>query len=319
MSQAAPPKTIGLVGARGYAGRELLRLIQEHPRLRLAFAASRKLAGDPIRDSVPAWSGDEVFVDATPQALADLEADVFILALPNGLSDQYIPMIDAQAVVVDLSADHRFDDAWAYGLPELSRDDLPGAHRIANPGCYATATMLALAPIASLLETEPSAFGVSGYSGAGTDPSPKNDPDLLRDNLLPYQLTGHVHEREITHQLGRPVRFAPSVAAFERGLVVTVLAQMSQPTDTESLANMFHSRYTTDPLIEIKNETPQPRDAAGRIEATIGGFAVDPIDQHRIGVVVALDNLLKGAASQAVQNINLACRFESLAGLRTSA
>ena len=319
MNDATRTQAVGLIGARGYAGRELLRFIDGHPNLRLGFAASRSLAGELIRDSVPAWPGDEVFVEATPDALADLEADLFILALPNGLSGEYLPKINAQAVVVDLSADHRFDEDWAYGLPELGRDDLLDARRIANPGCYATATMLALAPIASLLEAEPSAFGVSGYTGAGTDPSPKNDPDLLRDNLMPYQLTGHMHEREIAHQLGQPVRFAPSVAPFERGLVVTVLAQMHQPTDIESLAEAYRDRYSADPLIEIKSETPLPRDGAGRIEATIGGFSVDPVDPRRIGVAVALDNLLKGAASQAVQNINLACRFESLAGLRPSA
>ena len=318
MNEATRPKAVGLVGARGYAGRELLRLIGGHPHLSLGFAASRSVAGELIRDSVPEWPGDDVFVEATPQALADLEADVFILALPNGLSGEYLPRIDAQVVVVDLSADHRFDDDWAYGLPELGRDDLHDARRIANPGCYATAAMLALAPIASLLEAEPSAFGVSGYSGAGTDPSPKNDPDVLRDSLMPYQLTGHMHEREIIHQLGQPVRFAPSVAPFKRGLVVTVLAQTQQPTDLESLAAIYRQCYSADPLIQIKSETPLPRGAAGRVEATIGGFSVDPVDPRRIGVAVALDNLLKGAASQAVQNINLACRFDSLAGLRPS-
>ncbi len=307
--------SIGLVGARGYAGRELLRLIDGHSRLRLDHAASRSLAGTPIRDSVPAWPGDDVFIEATPAAIADRSADVLVLALPNGVSDQYLPLIDDDVVVVDLSADHRFDDAWVYGLPELHREDLPGATRIANPGCYATAAMLALAPLGATLETEPSAFGVSGYSGAGTDPSPKNDQTVLRDNVMPYQLTGHMHEREITHQLGRGVRFAPSVAAFERGLVVTVLAELSRPTDVDSLFERYESHYQDDRLIEVQNEAPLPRDVADRVGSVIGGFSVDPADHRRIGVAVALDNLLKGAASQAVQNINLSCGLEDLDGL----
>ena len=293
----------------------MLRLVDGHPGLRLDHAASRSLAGRPLTDSVPSWSGDDVFIEATPAAIAERDADVLVLALPNGLSEEYLPLIDDEVVVVDLSADHRFDSAWVYGLPELHRGDLPGATRIANPGCYATATMLALDPIAAILDVEPSAFGVSGYSGAGTDPSPKNDQTVLRDNVMPYQLTGHIHEREITHQLGRGVRFAPSVAPFERGLVVTVLAELHQSTDVESLAERFESHYHGDGLIEIKSEAPLPRDVAGRVGASIGGFSVDPTDQRRIGVAVALDNLLKGAASQAVQNINLACGLAELVGL----
>lgn len=310
---------VGLVGARGYAGRELLSLIEGHSQLRLGFAASRHLAGRPIRDSVPTWSGHDVFTDVTPEMVADHGADVIVLALPNGLSGEYLAAIDAQTVVVDLSADHRFDDAWVYGLPELHRDDLPGAKRIANPGCYATAAMLALAPITSHLDGEPSAFGISGYSGAGTDPSPKNDPTMLRDSVMPYQLTGHIHEREITHQIGRRVRFAPSVAPFERGLVVTVLARLRQPTDVGSLAGMYKGHYRDDRLVQVENEAPLPRDAAGRFGATVGGFSVDEADRRLIGVAVALDNLLKGASSQAVQNINLAYGFENLDGLRSHA
>ena len=307
--------SVGLIGGRGYAGRELLGLIEQHPRLCLDFAASRSLAGQPIAATVPTWSGSDLFVDANPEAVADRDPDVFILALPNGLADEYTSSISERAVVVDLSADHRFDSDWAYGLPELHRDDLAGATRIANPGCYATAAMLALEPISSLLASVPAAFGVSGYSGAGTDPSPKNDPSLLRDNVMPYQLTGHMHEREITHQLGTRVRFAPSVAPFERGLVVTVLADLTEPTDIDSLADVYARCYRDDPVIEITSEAPLPRDVAGRVGAVVGGFSVDPSDPRRIGVAAALDNLLKGAASQAVQNINLAVGFDGLAGL----
>lgn len=309
------PLTLGLVGARGYAGRELLALVASHPRLSLAFAASRSLAGRPVTEAVPDWRGEQVFLDASPTTVAEQGADVVVLALPNGHSAEYAAAIGSGTVVVDLSADHRFDEDWAYGLPELHRDDLSGATRIANPGCYATAAMLALAPVASTLAAEPSVFGVSGYSGAGTEPSPKNDESLLRDNIMPYHLTGHMHEREISHQLGRPVRFAPSVAPFERGLVVTVLAELQNPVDVDSLADIYSTRFDDDPLVAVQADVPLPRDAAGRMGATIGGFSVDADDPRRVGVVVTLDNLLKGAASQAVQNINLARRLGDLAGL----
>ncbi|MEE8498305.1 MAG: N-acetyl-gamma-glutamyl-phosphate reductase [Acidimicrobiia bacterium] len=309
------PLGVGLVGARGYAGRELLALVASHPRLSLAFAASRSRAGHPVVEAVPNWPGEQVFLDASPATVAEQGADVVVLALPNGHSAEYAAAVASDTVVVDLSADHRFDDDWVYGLPELHRDDLLGATRIANPGCYATAAMLALAPVASMLAAEPSVFGVSGYSGAGTEPSPKNDETLLRDNVMPYHLTGHLHEQEISHQLGRRVRFAPSVAPFERGLVVTVLAELRDPTDVGSLADIYSKRFGDDPLVAVQADVPLPRDAAGKVGATIGGFSVDADDPRRVGVAVTLDNLLKGAASQAVQNINRARGLGDLAGL----
>jgi N-acetyl-gamma-glutamyl-phosphate reductase len=306
---------LGLVGARGYAGRELLGLLANHPDLELAFAASRALAGTPIDGEASGWTGSEVFVEPTPEVVEDSGADVIVLALPNGVSQQYLPSIPDDTVVVDLSADHRFDDDWVYGLPELGRDDIAGARRIANPGCYATAAMLGIVPMVGGLLGEPSVFGVSGYSGAGTDPSPKNDPEALRDNVMPYKITDHIHEQEVSHQSGQRVRFAPSVAPFERGLVVTVLAELNEPTTVEGLRSRYANGFAGAPLVEITDDAPLPRDAVGRVVSLIGGFSVSERDPRRVGVVVALDNLLKGAASQAIQNVNLACGFEDLAGL----
>src|SRR5690606_38726852 len=118
-----------------------------------------------------------------------------------------------KSVIVDLSADFRFDDKWTYGLPELvPRENIAKATRISNPGCYATAAQLAIAPLVPYLGGQPTVFGVSGYSGAGTKPSPKNDVKQLTDNLIPYSLTDHIHEREISAQLGVEVAFIPYVA-----------------------------------------------------------------------------------------------------------
>src|SRR5262249_671892 len=131
------------------------------------------------------------------------------------------------SVIVDLSADYRFDDNWTYGLPELvPRKNLTDATRISNPGCYATAAQLAIAPLLEELRGPPTAFGVSGYSGAGTKPSPKNDVDLLKDNLLAYSLTDHIHEREISNQLKADVGFIPHVAVWFQGIHVSIKCQM---------------------------------------------------------------------------------------------
>jgi N-acetyl-gamma-glutamylphosphate reductase len=164
-------KTLGLVGARGYVGRELSALVERHGDLDVRLAVSQ-------RDG---------------QSAADVAAtklDVYVLALPNGTSEPYVEAIAKarpDAVIVDLSADHRFpreqdarDGGWVYGQPERNRAALGGARRIANPGCYATAAQLSLAPLVPLLEGPANVFGVSGYSGAGTTPSPRNYPEALR-------------------------------------------------------------------------------------------------------------------------------------------
>jgi N-acetyl-gamma-glutamyl-phosphate reductase len=200
--------TLGLVGARGYVGAELIRLVAAHPRFALAFVSSREREGQRLADHEPAYAGDLRYVNLDAAAAAGQGADALVLALPNGMAAPFVAALDDAApktVVVDLSADHRFDGAWHYGLPELTRASAPGATRISNPGCYATAMQLAIAPMRAALAGPVQCFGVSGYSGAGTGASDKNDPDKLHDNLMPYALTGHVHEREVTRQLGHPV------------------------------------------------------------------------------------------------------------------
>ena len=212
-----------------------------------------------------------------------------------------------------MSADHRFDEAWVYGLPELFRSKIAGAKRIANPGCYATAAALVVGPMATLIERPAQAFGVSGYSGAGTAPSPRNDVEALRDNLMPYALTGHLHEREVTRHVG-PVYLMPHVAAFFRGITMTVSLDLREPLSQEALQAVYERAYAGEPMVKITREIPLVRDAASLPGATIGGFAVDEA-RRRAVVVSTLDNLLKGAASQAVQNLNLAFGFTELEGI----
>ncbi len=198
-------RSLGLIGSRGYVGRELLKLVESHGDLDLRLSISQ-------RDGK---SETEVAAE---------RLDAYVLALPNGASKPYVEAITnsrPDAIIVDLSADHRFDDTWVYGQPERKRAALKGARHISNPGCYATATQLALAPLLPLLEGPANVFGVSGYSGAGTTPSPKNDPEALRDNVMPYGLVGHLHEREVAHQLGCRLFFMPHVAPFFQGLTVT--------------------------------------------------------------------------------------------------
>jgi N-acetyl-gamma-glutamyl-phosphate reductase len=157
-------------------------------------------------------------------------------------------------------------------------------------------------------------FGVSGYSGAGTTPSPRNDPALLHDNLMPYALTGHVHEREVSAQLGVPVEFMPHVAPHFRGITMTVNLWLREPVSAEWLKGRYVSRYAREPLIRIVDEPPWVSRIAGEHGVEIGGFAVAPGGKRAV-VVATLDNLLKGAATQAMQNLNGAFGFDEFAGI----
>jgi N-acetyl-gamma-glutamyl-phosphate reductase len=310
-------KTLGIVGARGHTGGELIRLIVRHPSLALAFVSSRELDGERVSDRVDEFDGDLRYENLGPEAVAVRGADAVILALPNGKSGDYVKLLGENApstVIVDLSADHRFDDSWYYGLPELMRKHYRGETRIANPGCYATAMQLAIAPLKDQLAAPPACFGVSGYSGAGTTPSDRNDPEKLRDNLMPYALTDHVHEREVTRHLGVPVEFMPHVAPHFRGITLTANLWLQRPLAREAIETTYRDFYAGEPLVRIVDEAPWVSRIAGRHHAEIGGFTLAP-GGKRVVVVATLDNLLKGAATQAMQNINLALGFDELSGI----
>lgn len=310
-------KRIGIVGARGHAGAELIRLIARHPDLELAFVSSRELDGQRVREHVAEFTGELCYENLAHEAIAGKAADVIVLALPNGKASPIVTALDAtqpQTLIVDLSADYRFDATWYYGLPELTRAKYRGQRRIANPGCYATAMQLAIAPLREQLAAPPVCFGVSGYSGAGTTPSDKNDTEKLRDNLMPYALTGHTHEKEASLQLGLPVEFMPHVAPHFRGLTVTVNLYLSQPMTRDAVVERYARAYAGERLVRIVDDAPWVSRIAQRQHAEVGGFAL-AAGGRRVVVVATLDNLLKGAATQALQNINIAFGFDECAGI----
>ena len=310
-------KTLGIVGARGHTGAELIRLVAAHPGLELAFVSSRELAGQRVADHSDAYCGELRYENVSHEQVAAKGADVVVLALPNGKSAEIVAAIDAaapQTLVVDLSADHRFDPAWYYGLPEITRGRYTGQKRISNPGCYATAMQLAIWPMLEYLAGPPQCFGVSGYSGAGTTPSDKNNIELLRDNLMPYSLADHLHEREVSAQLGVPVEFMPHVAPHFRGITLTANLWLREPVTVDWVRARYEQRYAGEPLVDVVEPAPWVSRIAGRHGVEIGGFTVAP-GGKRLVVVATLDNLLKGAATQAMQNINIALGFDELASI----
>lgn len=329
--------TLGILGVRGYVGRELLGLFAHHQDIQIDWVSSRQLQGKTV---VSLLESDENFsfkglegehylnklrietLDANE--VASKNTDIIVLALPNGLSKSFVDAIkksDSCQLVIDLSADYRFDSDWIYSIPELlSRtnafsnldsdlgSDFTGI-KISNPGCYATAMQIALAPLTELIEGRANCFGISGYSGAGTKPSPNNNPDNLRDNILPYALLEHLHEKEVAYQLNFPISFSPHVASFFRGISMTVQVELKKTMTSEHIFEIFNSFYKNDQYVNVTSDIPTIRDTANTFNCDVGGFKLSE-DGKRLSLVSSLDNLLKGAASQALQNIELALNIK---------
>jgi N-acetyl-gamma-glutamyl-phosphate reductase len=328
--------TAAVAGASGYAGGELLRLLLSHPEITLGPLAAGSSAGRPVQELHPQLPslGGRVFVETDPTLLA--EADIVFLALPHGESAAVAAQLPEGLPVVDLGADHRLLDAaaweeaygaphagsWAYGLPELFRDDLVGQTRIAAPGCYPTAVALALAPLlqAGLVEPEDLVVvAASGVSGAGRSPKAALLGAELMGDLTAYKVANHQHTPEIRQSLtrvaGAPVSlsFTTVLAPMPRGILATCTARTSA-TEAQ-LRETLRARYDDEPFVHVLPDGAWPHTAA-----TAGSnschlqVAVDAAAGRAV-VVSALDNLGKGAAGQALQGANVLLGLPETLGL----
>lgn len=305
------PARVALIGARGYTGQELIRLLDSHPNMDLCHVSSRELAGQKLEG----YNKREViYENLSPEDVRDMEKrgdiDCWVMALPNGVCKPFVEALyearkssSHQSVIVDLSADYRFDNTWTYGLPELvTRANIAQATQIANPGCYATAAQLGIAPLVPHIGGMPHVFGVSGYSGAGTKPSPKNDVNNLTDNIIPYSLTGHIHEREVSTQLGSQIAFIPHVAVWFRGIHHTISIPLNKTMTSRDIRQIYQDRYAGEKLVKVVGEAPLVKNIAGKHGVEIGGFEVDKTGR-RVVVCATIDNLLKGAATQCLRKL----------------
>jgi N-acetyl-gamma-glutamyl-phosphate reductase len=333
--------TVAVAGASGYAGGELLRLVLGHPRLWLGPVAAGAHAGAPVTSVHPQLTplAGTTFTATDPQTLA--QADLVFLALPHGQSAALVAELPADLPVIDLGADFRLGDAadwstyyggghagtWPYGLPELpgARATLAGARRIANPGCYATAVAVALAPLLKAGLVEPHdvvVVAASGTSGAGRAAKPHLLASEVMGAMSPYKAGGtHQHIPEMEQSLAAAagtevtLSFTPTLAPMSRGILATSTARLAEGVTSGDLAAALHASYDEEPFVRVLADGSWPVTAA-----TAGGNAVHlqvAADHHsgRAIVVSALDNLVKGAAGQAVQNANLALGFEETSGL----
>lgn len=308
---------VGLVGGRGYVGQEIIRSLVGHPQLELTCVASNSLAGQPLAREFPQWSSlDLSFEPADPNTLAELQPDVWILALGNGEATPFVERFSrTRSKLVDVSSDHRCAADWQYGLSEMMASQIKNSCRVANPGCYATGVLLALWPVRQWLVEPAVAFGISGYSGAGRTPSPRNDPRALADNVIPYQLVDHSHEQEIERHLGRRVRLLPHVASFFRGISLTISFQIDRELTLEQMHRQYREQFASQPFLAYGESVPEILQVRDTPLCRIGGLQPDPRDARRWVIVSVLDNLSKGAATQAIQNVNLMCGFEHHLGI----
>ncbi|SGZ39886.1 probable Protein ARG5,6, mitochondrial [Hanseniaspora guilliermondii] len=320
-------KKVALIGARGYTGKNLIDLVNNHPFLEIAHVSSRELCGKKLENYTKSEiTYENLSLDDIKKLESENKVDIWVMALPNKVCIPFVEAIESvnnckNSKIIDLSADFRFVDEsnWKYGLPELtSRSLISTAKKISNPGCYATGTQLSIAPLNTHVDGLPVAFGVSGYSGAGTKPSPKNDVKNLENNLIPYALTDHIHEREVSKRLGRSIAFIPHVGQWFQGISLTVsipLKSGHKYTNT-SICDIYKKFYENEKLIKILNvgEECTVKNIAGYHGVVIGGFKVNEAG-NRVVITAFIDNLLKGAATQCLQNINLALGYYEYEGI----
>ncbi len=324
--------TAAVAGASGYAGGELLRLLLGHPDLELGPLCAGSSAGAPVTDlhpHLPQLSG-RVFDPTSAEVLA--EADVVFLALPHGRSGALAAQLPAGSRVVDLGADHRLADpqawehwyggthpgTWTYGLPELpgQRERIAASTRVASTGCYAAATILALAPLIAAGLADPNDVVVvasSGTSGAGRNAKASLLGTEVMGDLSPYKVGSHQHVPEIKQASGAcSLSFTPVLAPMPRGILATVTARPLTDADPRMV---LRQAYAHEPFVHVLPEGRWPHTAATVGSNSCHLQATVDVDSGRVIVVSALDNLGKGAASQALQNANLLLGLSETAGL----
>lgn len=329
---------IGIIGASGYTGAELLRTCAQHPGLEVAFATGDTQAGTVAADLYPGLAlgyPDLVFERWDPSLLD--RVDGVFLGLPHGASQRIVPdVLGRVAAIVDLGADFRLRDAasyeqwyhephtcpelldrFVYGLPEMHRDEILGADAIAAPGCYPTATTLALWPLVDAGLVSPDGIivdALSGVSGAGRPPKPQTTFCAVDENVEAYGLIDHRHTAEMDMNLGATVLFTPHLVPMNRGILATCYARPAVGgLDDGVLLDALSTRYADEPFIVVSQRSPSTKATLGTNAAHVTA-RFDP-RTNTVVAIAAIDNLGKGAAGQAVQCMNLALGLPETQGL----
>ena len=327
-----------VVGASGYAGGELLRLLSNHPKFKLSYIAAGSNAGEPITNLHPQLTNFTGRNFEETEIAKINNSDLVFIALPHGESAKLISQIDPKVKVVDLGADFRLVDgkkwekyyggkhagSWVYALPELVDHKLiSSANKVANPGCYATAIALSIAPALSLINAEDIVVvAASGTTGAGRSAKVNLLGSEVMNNLTSYKFGGiHQHTPEIEQILSSiskasvKISFTPVLAPMPRGILATVTAKLTQQSSAEQIREIYQSFYSGSKFVRLLPVGSMPMSSA--VLGTNNAQIQIAVDEHvnRLVISSAIDNLGKGAAGQAIQNANLMCDLAEDAGL----
>jgi len=322
---------VGIIGATGITGMELTKLLGKHNDVHIKLLNSTSSEGKKVSDIFPDMEGDirdETYHNLSDVQINGLGLDVVFLCVPHKTAMERVAWLKPK--VIDLSADYRFKDIEeyekvygvehkdkktkaVYGLPELFKDKIAKAKVVANPGCYATGCILSSFPIQKLAKYI--VFDcISGYSGAGKKSKYFSEPDKIKDNIHAYKLVEHRHKYEINQFIKCKISFTPHVIDTYQGIMVTTHVILKKQQDVEEIKNMFKVYYHNSPFVSVVDDIPTLHDVQGTNKCVIGGFEVD--ENNQLVIICVLDNLIKGAVGQAMQNMNIMFKKDEMEGFR---
>jgi len=332
---------VAIIGASGYTGAESIRILFRHAEAELTCLTALPEECGPAAEVFPEFRGRcKVPIEPLDVDKLSASADVALCCLPHKVSMGFVPkLLDAGVKVIDFSADYRLKDVAVYekyyqkhtdtgnlaqavyGLPELFRDEIKGTNLVANPGCFPTGAILAVAPLlkAGLIETDSIIVSsVTGSSGAGKNPSSKFHFPNMNENLFPYGIGVHRHMPEMEQIAGAvaggavQVLFQPHVGPFDRGILSSVYCRPAGDVKAEQLQPLFNDFYKDEPFVQVCKVAPELKAIAGTNYCHVFPTLV----KGRVVVFSAIDNLVKGASGQAIQNMNLLFGVDEMMGLR---
>ncbi|MDP7244658.1 MAG: N-acetyl-gamma-glutamyl-phosphate reductase [Flavobacteriales bacterium] len=323
-------KQIGIIGASGYTGYELIKILKKHSKVELKVLNSKSYVGKKVKELYPDFNSEDVYTNYSIDEINKMKLDCVFLAVPHTTAFEILPKLKSKKII-DLSADYRFkkiqkyeevygtkhldgknNKKAVYGLPELFKNKIKKSKIVANPGCYATVCILSAFPIQKLAKYI--VFDCkSGYSGAGKKPGYYNDPKNYEDNILAYKLTKHRHKYEIEQFIKTKLSFTPHVIDTFQGMMCTTHTILKKKSNKDEIIKVFKDFYKDEPFIKIMDKIPDLHDIQKNNYCCIGGFEID--ENNQLVVISVIDNLLKGASGQAVQNMNLMFGFDENLGL----